>query len=469
MPLTRDRLRHIAHLADSGRQAPGARQPHLVGALQAAELAGLRFAFRARVLATVAIAIFLTIMVPMPRALYFLGVVVVFFLLGAIPYWLRKHRHAALIKGGFIVLDVLLLVAVTLLPSPVQPITWPMQTRLRFTDYLYLLVYLCGSALNYSPRIVVWTGLCIVVLWSAGFTWLLLQPDTYNFAKAAAEGRNVADPNVALAIFLDPKFVALGNLTNQVILTIIMTGLLAATVWRARRHLVRQVDAETARSSLSRYVSPDVALKLSAGGAGALGAPATRQVAVLFADIVGFTGLTERAKPDEVIALLSAFHARMCDVVFAHGGTLDKFIGDGLMATFGTLADEPDAAARALACAAALERAVAEPGWRPATFAGQEIRLGIGVHAGEAVVGNVGNARRLEFTVVGDTVNVASRLERLTRQHDVCIAVSGACLAAAGGPERAPLALEPRGPASIRGRQEPVELWVSAPRQGGIC
>ena len=112
------------------------------------------------------------------------------------------------------------------------------------------------------------------------------------------------------------------------------------------------------RADLARYVSPDVAEALARRGGTAFGDPATRTVAVLFADIVGFTKLTETLSPERTFALLRSFQERSSAIVFKHGGTLDKYLGDGFMATFGSIGLQPDAPARALACAFELQQEI---------------------------------------------------------------------------------------------------------------
>jgi adenylate cyclase len=443
-----------------GRPFLGVQDPRLVASMRAAELAGLRFAFNVRAFATAAIGLWLLIIVPAPRSLYYLGVVAVFFLLGLVPYLLRHHRFAVPIRACFIVLDVALLVSVILLPTPFSPVMWPIQTRLRFPDYLYLLLYLGGAALTYSPRIVLWTGFSVVTLWSAGFAMIARRPDTVTFGTAQAAGENTADAMVALQVLLSPFFVGWAQLANQVVLTGVLTGILAAAVWRARRHMMRQVSAEAQRTNLSRYVSQDVAERLVRDESGTFGAPAERHVAVLFADVVGFTRLSETAEPEQVVRFLQAFHARATDAVFANGGTLDKFLGDGLMATFGTLGEDDQAAARALACAFALQDSCDRHGWTGGICGGKGIQLGIGIHYGPAVVGNVGGERRMEFTVIGDTVNVAARIERLTRHYDCAIAISENALTAAGIVPTSDGRFQREGEVDIRGRANRLAIWT---------
>jgi adenylate cyclase len=183
-------------------------------------------------------------------------------------------------------------------------------------------------------------------------------------------------------------------------------------------------------------------------------------VAVLFADLVGFTALSERLRPDAVLALLKEFRERSCAVVFAHEGTLDKFLGDGFMATFGCLSDEPGASSAALSCALDLQAAM--EGWNAERIRAGEpaVALSVGLHCGPVVVGNLGAQQRVEFTVVGDVVNVASRLQQATRDLGGRIVASEGCLQAAA---RSGRSLDGFGPAqalALRGRSQPIRVRV---------
>ena len=187
-----------------------------------------------------------------------------------------------------------------------------------------------------------------------------------------------------------------------------------------------------------------------------------QNVAVLFADLVGFTRWSERHTPAEVIRHLREVHSRLEGAVFHHDGTLDKFIGDGMMATFGTPDAGPHDATSAIACAVAI---LAEfEAWNVRrSRAGQEpVRISLGLHYGPVVVGNIGTDRRLEFGVLGDTVNVANRLEAITRDLH-CRAVISAALAdavkrEAGGGAALLEGFEERGPQDLRGREEKVQV-----------
>jgi adenylate cyclase len=156
--------------------------------MRQAELEGLQFAFYARLTAIVVVSIWLVWLVPWPRDLYYGAYAFGFFLLGYIPYRLRCHRHGETIKLGFIVLDVALVTAAILVPPPASlGSEWPIQTRLRGQEFLYVLLLLGEAALTYSPRRVLWTGVSILVIWSTGIFTIYSQPDTLRFNDAAAD------------------------------------------------------------------------------------------------------------------------------------------------------------------------------------------------------------------------------------------------------------------------------------------
>ena len=148
-----------------------------------------------------------------------------------------------------------------------------------------------------------------------------------------------------------------------------------------------------------------------AGRQGAVQLGGARQpLTILFSDIRGFTALAESMPPDAIAGLLSAYFTEMVDVIFEHGGTLDKFIGDAIMAQWGAPIRHPDDADRALPAALGMQRAVGDINRRWAAQGRPTISVGIGINYGEVFAGNIGSHRRLEYTVIGDAVNVASRL-----------------------------------------------------------
>ncbi|MEZ4250704.1 MAG: adenylate/guanylate cyclase domain-containing protein [Polyangiales bacterium] len=179
-----------------------------------------------------------------------------------------------------------------------------------------------------------------------------------------------------------------------------------------------------------------------------------RTITVLFADVVAFTPLTDRLSAEEVVALLNELFTILTEIVFRHGGTIDKFVGDCVMALWGAPIAQEDHAARALAAAEDMMR------WLEAGNAGWEakygvtIQLAIGVHSGEAVVGNVGSETRMEFTAIGDTVNVAARLEAIARPMQVLVTSE---TRQAAGPEQ--FDFVDLGERALSGRAAEVHLW----------
>ncbi len=424
------------------------RSGRLEESIRAAELDGLAFAFWARTIAIVVVALWLVSLVPWPRDAYYAAFAAGFFVLGFVPYRLRHHRHASAIKLAFVVLDVALVTTAILLPPPVGLSSdWPVQGRLRGQEFLYLLLLLAEAALTYSPVAVLWTGAAIAVIWSIGVQTIYALPETLTFARLTANGP--VSSETAFRAFFHPTFVGVTSWHTQLIATGLFTAIIATAVWRSRRMLLAQVETELIRRDLARYVSPDLVDALIARAPQVFGEPSVRTVAVLYADIVGFTGVSERLPPEATFALLRSFRERSCRVVFDHGGTLDKYLGDGFMATFGCIEAQENPAERALSCAFELQREFGRWNAKRRSRGAVPIEVSIGVHCGPVVAGNLGAQSRSEFTVVGDVVNVASRLEGATRQFGAAIIASDICVSAAGAAWREgfhrEMDLQPRG------------------------
>jgi adenylate cyclase len=189
------------------------------------------------------------------------------------------------------------------------------------------------------------------------------------------------------------------------------------------RYTLEERGHRRARHLLRRFVAPAVADDL-AMDAWRYAAGERRPIAVLFSDVRGFTTLSERAEPDVVMGALRAYFTRMVEIVLAHGGTVDKYIGDGMMALFGAPQDLPDPCAAALRAALAMQHALPELNAALAGPLGAELCIGVGINYGDAVFGLSGAPSKLEFTAIGDTVNIASRLESLCRDQRCGIVVS---------------------------------------------
>ena len=262
---------------------------------------------------------------------------------------------------------------------------------------------------------------------------------------------------------LDPNSIQFTNRVQEVTVFIIVAVILGVKSRRASQLLMRQADLAAERANLSRYLPPSMVDELAHRNE-PMGGVRSQEVAVLFADIVGFTRYAESHTPDDVIALLRDFHAALEEVVFSHGGTLDKYMGDGLMASFGTPNASPQDAANAIATAFAMQESIGRLNAERAGKGLEPIRLSVGVHYGPVIMGDIGNARRMEFAMLGDTVNVASRLEAATRSLDCGIIASQPAVEAVGdisAREGFRRKMRFHQGLMLRGRSEGADVWVA--------
>src|SRR6516225_109144 len=206
---------------------------------------------------------------------------------------------------------------------------------------------------------------------------------------------------------------------------------LETTIAKTMRHIEalrearrRQMEAERAHATLSRYFSPNLAERLASGSAAVDLGGQRREVTSLFTDVTGFTSLVEDLDPAPLTEVLNQYLAEMTDVVFAHEGTVAKIVGDAIHVLFGAPGDQPDHAARGVACALALD--ACGESFR-ARWQKKGVALGatrIGVHTGPAIVGNFGGGRFFDYTAYGDTINTAARLEAANKALGTRILVS---------------------------------------------
>ena len=422
----------------------------------------LRLLMFVRVAIAIAVIGFLIINFPNAFGLYLAGLVLLFGLFGVGQYLLGQSRYAADWQAYcFVVLDLTLVAFILLHTNPFSPDPFPPAQRLRYPNFDYLYVVVALLAVGAKPRVVALSGVAAVFVWGAAVAWIVSLPGTMT--EYDVPGLMALPMAERLEIANGPNFVWLLAVTQELFVMLLFGGTLAAVAWRARRLLARQMLAERARANLSRYFSPGMIDQL-ADQDELVGDVREQDVAVIFADIVGFTAIAEKQSPEEIIGMLREFHSRMARAVFSHSGTVDKYIGDAIMATFGTPRVSPRDASNALACAHAMLSAISE--WNvERTAAGKAtIEVGIGLHYGTAVMGNIGEERRLEYAVVGDTVNIASRLEALTREYGTPMVMSDDAVRAvrreSGDDEPALAGLSKERAANVRGRRGSVGVWT---------
>jgi adenylate cyclase len=426
------------------------------------EYQGLRLATRVRVVAIAVITVWITFENGFPRVLFFYPPMAGFALLGIVPLWLRRAGLAASWQRYvFLLLDVSLLSATVLVHNPLDPDAFPAPMRLRIGNEIYLTIFLTAALFSYSPRLVLWAGFCVAGVWTVGTLWIVSLPATRT--AIPPEQWAAMTPEQRIAAVVDPHHVTLNTLEREIVVFLVVAGILATFVRRTRRLVMRQAEAERERANLSRYFSPNMVEELARSDE-PLRATRHQNVAVLFIDIVGFTTVSATQPPDQVIQFLRDFHRLMARAVFDHNGTVDKYLGDGLMVTFGTPRTGDRDATNALHCARSMVQQIAAWNAERAQRGQAPVRIGVGAHYGPVVLGDIGDEQHLEFAVLGDTVNVASRLQELTRATGVQALLSDDLLAAVrheGVMDAAGLhGVEQLAAQPIRGREGLLGVWT---------
>jgi len=331
-----------------------------------------------------------------------------------------------------------------------------------FGNFIYFFVLLSGATLAYSWRTVIAVGTWTSALWILGIVWVWWQPDRDPELTARIAAATGGDHRMFQLI--SPNTLALGTRIQEIVIFLIVAVTLAVAVRRGNDLLIRHAAVERERGNLARFFSPNVVEELSKHDE-PLKQARTQDVAVLFVDIVGFTAFADARTAEEVVRTLREFHALMEQEVFRHSGTLDKYLGDGLMATFGTpFVGEADAS-NALRCAQAMMAAADRWNAERKQAGEAPIRVSFGLHYGPVVLADIG-LTCLEFAVIGSTVNAASRLEALTRALDCALVASDDLVTRArtelGSADAAFRPLVAQAPQAIRGLEQPIAIWTHA-------
>ena len=392
-----------------------------------------------------------------PAFAWVLGSASVFLVTGLVQFWVYRLGIASSVTSyAFMLVDSLALAAALLFPNPFDTPGLPLALQLRYASFLYFFLLLMQAAFSFRPRLLLWTGLCGAGAWTLGFLWIVTRPET--IVDSIGGNRRAA----MLSSYFDPNYASVLKYQNEIVVFLLVSAGLALLVRRSRALVAERAEAERARGNLARYFSPKVVDTL-AGRDEPLGRVRRQPVGVLFADLVGFTTMAEAMTPEEVMALLRDLHGRMEEEVFRHHGCLEKFIGDALLATFGVPDVGPRDATDALACARGMLAALHDWNRERATAGQPPLGMGVGLHYGPVVLGDIGSARSRAFATVGDTTNVASRLQALTRDLGTSLVASRALVQAVereNADVRLLEGLTARGAHTLRGRDTPLELWA---------
>ncbi|MEM6460847.1 MAG: adenylate/guanylate cyclase domain-containing protein [Pseudomonadota bacterium] len=379
-------------------------------ALEQHKREGMELAFKARVIAMVVIAIMLPITNFSFEVIYLQFIALVFILIGWLQ--LRVARVGqSWVELGLLWCDMILLTVVIVAPNPLSHNEWPVAVQYRFEGFMYFFLFLAMATLGYTWRTVRGFGTFMAVTWGVALALAWWFSDENLAMTEAINAAFVSDPD--LADILNPNHFLFYVRFQEVVVFALVALILSVSVQRYGSLLLGHAALERERENLGRYFSPNVVDELSQNDE-PLKQVRTQDIAVLFVDIVGFTRYSADRSSEDVIHTLRQFHQRMEKEVFNYNGTLDKYLGDGLMATFGTpIASDADAA-NALRCARAMMQSMEEWNAERIKAGEQPIKASFGLHYGPAVLGDIGS-NRLEFAVIGNTVNIASRIEALTR------------------------------------------------------
>lgn len=394
---------------------------YVLAALENHKREGLELAVKARWIAMTIFAIFVVSVHPHFEVAYHIGIMALLCLNGWFIQRVGRVGRSRL-ELFLIFVDLFLMTLGMIGPNPLSVDAMPLAMQYRLDNFIYFFVILAVGTMAYSWRTVIAIGVWTFVMWlgATALSWWFATPAP-GLTEAAIDAFG-ADSD--LLKFLDPNSYVPQLRIQEVIVFLIVAITLGISARRTNTLLLNNAGLERERANLSRYFSPNVVEQLSQNDE-PLKQVKIQSVAVLFIDIIGFTRLAAGRDPHQVIALLRGFHGRMEREVFRHNGTLDKYLGDGLMATFGTPSAGERDASNALECALAMQEALAIWNRERRRMGEPEIQAGIGIHFGETLLGDIG-ANRLEYAVIGTAVNVAARLEEMTRRLKTPIVMSDA-------------------------------------------
>ncbi len=410
---------------------------------------GLTLALQGRLVILAAIAIWIWATRFPPTLYMILALIGLFAALGGAQLWLVRKRGVeawpiyCLVFG-----EAAILVTAMILSGPATR-DLPIPLSYRFDHFAYFFLLLASAAFSYSPRLVLWSGLSIAITWAIGGFVVQFSHEglvTWSDIPGDASGA------MYMETFLSPNFFAIGSRFQEILIVLSVAGLLALVAWRARRVVVRQAEAERERASIAETFGKYVPEEIARGLIAEQGAfkPEQRTATVMFTDIEGFTALAETMEPAEVLLTLDDYFEELGTRISAEGGVVGQFQGDALIATFNVPVPNPDHAAAALRAALAIQR-----GMGRMTFRGKTLRTRIGLNTGRVVSGSVGSRGRRSYTVYGDVVNAAARIEALNKEFGTTILVAESTVEAAGNA----FTTTEVASRTMRGRSEPTVLF----------
>jgi len=417
--------------------------------LAEAERKGFRLAVIGRSLALVPIALFYLVIARFPINIGLAGLFLLAAAAGLVPLALVGGRFERAARYAMFAVDVTILTAVLAIAPLSTGGDAPQNFVFISSRGEFYFVVVAISILTLSPALVLWTGFCAVAGLAAATLLIVAGMDRMvNFSDLPPAPSREA----FLAIVTDPDFFPTSTRIAEGVKIMLVTAIAALAVHRARTvvraHAIAEQERSRIRQLFGRYVPAQVASQLIDSGQLA---PQTRTASLIFADIEGFTRLSESLAPAQVIGMLNSFFTAATDVIDRHGGVVVNQVGDGLIAAFNAPIPVDDYQVRAVSAARELLLLMSGR-----DFEGHRLRLRIGVATGSVAAGAVGAAERQTYTLYGDTVNLAQRLEAMNKELGTACLICGATFSAAQSVcgEAARI-----GPLPVRGRDREVEVF----------
>ncbi|WP_417260450.1 MULTISPECIES: adenylate/guanylate cyclase domain-containing protein [Alphaproteobacteria] len=354
------------------------------------------------------------------RAYGYFMVITVFLALGLAHYFLIGSAYdRRWVKYVFVTIDIALMsILIATQPLFYTAPDLPQTLTLQNPYFPYYFVILGVTAFSFSPFLVIWTGLAGAIGWLSAFVYItrnISDPLSWNDIPNHPNAQQVMD------VLLNPNFAGPESRLQETLLLLVVALSIATVMWRARKTLKRQLDAERERRAISgmfgRFV-PQAVVDSLISGKGVL-EPVESEATVLFVDIANFTRLTERVGPAKTVDVLNSFFEEVTRIIGRHNGVITQYQGDAVLATFNVPIEDTNHGANAVLAAGDILDCVASR-----MFGEEQLHVRIGINTGPLIAGNVGGDERQSYTVHGNTVNIAVRLQSLCKDFDKPILIS---------------------------------------------
>ncbi|MCC9620497.1 adenylate/guanylate cyclase domain-containing protein [Thalassospira sp. MA62] len=323
----------------------------------------------------------------------------------------------------------------------------PASFYLKAPTMLYVFIFIALRSLRFDPRYILIAG------GAAAVGWLILA----GYVVWSEGGKSMITRDYVT--YLTSNSILIGAEIDKIIAVVLVTAVLSVAVLRAKRSFTRAVTDEIAARDLSRFVSAEVAARIThADQQIKPGDGEAITATVMFTDIEGFSSVSETLTPTELAHMLNEYFADISEILERFGGVILQFAGDGMLVTFNAIKADPDHAKNAVRAALAIQEHAAQR-----TYChGGLLHTRCGINSGEIILGAIGSANRLTFTVHGDNVNIAARLEPLNKQFGTYILASEDTVTSCADADDLP-PWTPRGDVTVRGRTSPTRIFSIAP------